>query len=330
MNKQKILIEILPNFYQCNPQFVQNFEKMGYEVRLAFSEGVLAPTPEEFEEAFSDCDACVVCIRPVTAQLMDKAPNLKIISVYGVGTDKIDLDAASQRGIAVVNAAGGNAVAVAEMTFGHMLSLSRHIQTANCNMRQNSWKNYMGAEMRGKTYGLMGMGAIGGQVARIAKFGFDMKILAYDVVPRQEFAEQYGVEYVDQETLFREADYISIHTPLLPSTYGSINHSLLRLMKPTAFLVNAARGGVLNEDDLFEALSEGWIAGAGLDVYAKEPYLNNRFARFDNVVNTCHMAGNTVDAIIRMGDGLTENILACLQAGKPLRNVVNPQYAEKA
>lgn len=329
MKKPKILIELLPNFYQYNARFVQNFEQLGYDVRLVFSEGEQAPSQEEFQKAFSGCDACVVCIWPVTAELMDLAPGLKIISVYGAGTDKIDLEAASQRGIAVVNAAGGNAVAVAEMTFGHMLSLSRRIQTANYGMKQSIWKNYVGAEMRGKTYGLMGIGAIGGQVARIARLGFDMKILAYDVVPRREFVEQYGVTYVDQETLFRESDYISIHTPLLPSTRGAVNGHLLGLMKPTAFLVNAARGGVLDEDALYEALLEGRIAGAGLDVYASEPCLDNRFARFENVVNTCHMAGNTVDAIVRMGEGITENIRACLQNEGTLRNVVNPQYAER-
>lgn len=253
MERPKISIELLPNFYQCNPQFVHRFEEMGYEVSLVFSEGPQAPTDEAFRKSFSGCSACVSCIRPVTEELMELAPDLKIIGIYGAGTDKIDLEAASRRGIAVVNAAGGNAVAVAEMTFGHMLSLSRRIQAANCGMKQNIWKNYMGAEMRGKVYGLMGMGAIGGQVARIAKFGFDMKILAYDVAPRQEFVEQYGVTYVDQETLFRESDHISIHTPLLPSTRGSVSRHLLRLMKPTAFLVNAARGGVLDEDALYEA-----------------------------------------------------------------------------
>ena len=325
---KKIFIEILPNFADCNPNFIPDFKAQGYEVEFVYSEGPKASPREEFLQKFAGCDACILCIHKVTAEMMDSAPNLKIIAVYGVGTDKIDIQAATKRGIAVVNAAGGNAVSVAEMTVGHMLSLSRSIQRANLGMNNGVWKNYVGSELNGKTYGLLGMGAIGAQIARIAKFGFDMKILAYDVKPRAEFEREYGIQYVDLDTLFGSSDYLSIHTPLLASTKGIVNRTLLQKMKPTAFLVNASRGGVLDEDALFEALTEKWIAGAGLDVYENEPDNGARFGQFANVVQTCHMAGNTVDSIVRMGKVLAENVLAVLRGGAPVCNVVNPDYGK--
>lgn len=330
MNKKKVFIEILPNFNECNPQFVQWFQEQGYEVELCFSEGKDAVDEETFLKKFAGCDACIVCIHPVTVQMMNSAPNLKVIAEYGVGVDKIDVPAATKRGIAVTNTAGGNAIAVAEMTIGHMLSLSRSIQLANINMKSGIWKNYVGTEMHGKTYGLMGMGAIGEQVAKIAKFGMQMQILAYDVFPRQEYVEKYGVQYVDLDTLFKESDYISIHTPLLPSTKGIVNSKLIGKMKKTAIIVNASRGGVLDENALYDALEEKRIAGAGLDVYEHEPHCEGRFAKFSNVVNTCHMAGNTIDSIIRMGKTIQDNVFATLERGSPECNILNPDYLKNS
>ena len=323
---KKIFIEILPSFLECSPSFIPTLRNRGYDVDYVYSEGSEASSREEFMRKFAGCDACILCIHHMTAEMMESAPNLKVIAVYGVGTDKIDIQAATKRGIAVVNAAGGNAVSVAEMTIGHMISLSRSIQRANIGMYTGIWKNYVGYELNGKTYGLLGMGAIGEQVARIAKNGFNMKVLAYDVKPRAGLEREYGIQYVDLNTLFSCSDYLSIHTPLLASTKGIVNRTLLKRMKPTAFLVNASRGGVLNEDDLLEALTKNWIAGAGLDVYENEPDSGERFGQFANVVQTCHMAGNTVDSIVRMGKSISENVMAVLEGGAPVRNLVNPDY----
>ena len=203
---KKIFIEILPSFLECSPSFIPTLRNRGYDVDYVYSEGSEASSREEFMRKFAGCDACILCIHHMTAEMMESAPNLKVIAVYGVGTDKIDIQAATKRGIAVVNAAGGNAVSVAEMTIGHMISLSRSIQRANIGMYTGIWKNDVGYELNGKTYGLLGMGAIGEQVARIAKNGFNMKVLAYEVKPRGELDIEYGVQDVDVKTLFSCAD----------------------------------------------------------------------------------------------------------------------------
>lgn len=319
---RKIFIEQLPNFFETDPGLARRFEEAGFEVAFCLSG---APA-QEIDAAIAGCEGCILCIEKIDARRMDLAPGLRIIATCGAGTDHIDLAAATKRGIPVCNVAGGNAVSVAEMTFAHMLGLARRVQLADRGMRQGAWRNYVGNELFGKTWGILGTGMIGEQVARIARGGFQMQVLGYDVVHRPELCEKYGLAYVSMEEIFERADFISVHLPLLPATRGSVNMDLFKRMKPTAFLVNVSRGPVINEKDLYEALENKLFAGAGMDVYENEPTPSPRFNEFDDMINTTHMAGNTVDSILRLGKSVTANLMAVLNGGEPINHVVNPGY----
>ena len=261
----------------------------------------------------------------VTKEMMDLAPNLKLICMFGAGYNHIDIKAAGERGIPVVNGRGG-AIAVAEHAVSMMMALSRNLPLYDYEMRQGAWASKLGCELYGKTAGIVGVGAIGKETVRILRGGFNMDILAYDVAENQELVKQYGVRYVSLEELFAQSDYVSVHTPLIPSTRGMVNAKLFALMKPTAFFVNASRGAVVVEEDLCQALKEKKIAGAGLDVFDPEPPQNNRFAQMRNVVMSPHSASNTPETAHRIAKELIQ-AMECVTAGRlPEHNVVNQAY----
>ncbi|MBC8536365.1 phosphoglycerate dehydrogenase [Feifania hominis] len=320
----KIYIETTRNYDRVYPGFVNQFRERGYDVRTVYGNDLDVIGQEEVNRLFAGCDVCVVCLGKLTAEMMDLAPNLKMIATFGAGYDHIDVKAATARGIPVVNGRGGGAIAVAELVLGMMLSLSRHIPEMHDEMRKNLWRSRLGTELHGKTLGIMGVGAIGGELARIAKSGFGMRILAHDLVENPELVEQFGVSYVDSDTLFSESDYISIHTPLLPSTRGIVGREKLALMKPTAYLINASRGGVVDERALYNALKNGQIAGAGLDVFEQEPYMDNIFAEFESVITTTHIGANTPETVFRIAKLLTEDIEDVINGLPPRQNIVNP------
>lgn len=325
MGGKKIFIELTYNYYRVYPDYVEQFRREGYEVAFLPSSGQeLAKIPKEkILDLFRGCEIASVCILPITEEMMDLAPNLKLISVFGSGVDGVDLPAATKRKIPVVNGRGGGAVAVAEQVVSMIMALARNLPQYHEDMRTGTWNSLMGCELFGKTAGIVGVGAIGGELARILNQGFHMEILAHDIAPNPELTEKYGVRYVEMEELFSNADFISIHTPLLPTTRGMVNDKLLRLMKPSAYLINASRGGVVDEDALYAALSAGTIAGAGLDVFAKEPPGKTPLAEFRNVVLSPHVAANTPETVFRIGKLLTEDIQDVLSDRPPRQNVVN-------
>lgn len=324
----KILFEYDEAYFETTKDFPEHFRKLGHEV-VTFpsnSKTIDSVDKETIKELVSNCDIIQRQNIRITEEILDLAPNLKLITTFGAGFGGVDVEACGKRGIPVVNGRGGGAPSVAELSISMMLSLSRKLPQYDYEMRHDVWDGVIGSELTDKTVGIVGVGAIGGYLAKMLHGGFNAKILAYDVVQNPELTEKYGVQYVDLETLCKESDYISLHTPLFPSTKGMINKRLFNMMKPTAFFINVSRGPVIVEEDLYDALKNGVIAGAGLDVFDPEPPVNNRFADMYNVVMTPHTGANTPETGKRIAAMHTLTIEDAI-AGRPLRgNIVNKEF----
>ncbi|BAD86155.1 D-3-phosphoglycerate dehydrogenase [Thermococcus kodakarensis KOD1] len=274
------------------------------------------PDEDRLVELVKDVDAIIVRSKPkVTRKVIEAAPKLKVIGRAGVGLDNIDLKAAEERGIKVVNSPGASSRSVAELAIGLIFAVARKIAFADRKMREGVWakKQCMGIELEGKTIGVVGFGRIGYQVAKIAN-ALGMKVLFYDPYPNEERAKEVGGKFADLETLLKESDVVTLHVPLVDATYHLINEERLKLMKPTAILINAARGAVVDTDALVKALQEGWIAGAGLDVFEEEPLpADHPLTKLDNVVLTPHIGASTVEAQMRAGVEVAEKIVEALK-----------------
>ena len=251
----------------------------------------------------------------VTSDLLDRATSLKVIGRAGVGVDNVDLKAATARGIPVLNAPAGNTVSAVELTMALILAAARGVPQADQNLHGGSWAKTKGIELRGKTLGLIGAGRIGGGVATRAK-AFGMKVVVYDPHLSEERAERLGARIVTLDEVIREGDVISLHVPLTDATRGMIDAERLRQMKKTTLLVNVSRGGVVDEDDLAEALAQGEIAGAALDVYAEEPLPETSALRESpNIVLTPHLGASTVEAQERVALEIAEGVRMALLEG---------------
>jgi len=255
----------------------------------------------------------------VTADLLKSAAQLKVVGRAGVGVDNIDLAAARERGVMVVNTPVSTSVAVAELTFALLLSLLRQIPRADDSMKKGLWikKELEGAELSGKSLGILGVGNIGAQVARRAA-AFDMRVLGYDPLLDEKTIKARGAKPVKLEELYAQSDLVTLHLPLLPETRGMLNKAAFDKMKWGVYLVCAARGGVIDEDALLTALNSGQAAGAALDVFGKEPPGINALVTHPNVVTTPHIGAQTAEAQTRAALDVAEEVLKALQ-GKPLR-----------
>ncbi len=291
-----------------------------------------APPPKDvIIERVRDVDALVSLLTdPIDAEVFDAAPKLRIVSQYAVGYDNIDVKEATKRGIYVTNTPGVLTETVADFTFALMLAVARRVVEADKYVREGRWKvawhplMMLGSDVYGRTLGIVGMGRIGSAVARRAK-GFGMRILYYDSVRREELERELGAEFVDLDRLLEESDYVSLHVPLTPETYHLIGEEQLRKMKPTAFLINTARGKVVDQKALYRALKEGWIAGAGLDVFEQEPIPpDDPLLKLDNVVLAPHAASASHETRSRMAEMVAENLIAFLN-GKVPPNLVNKE-----
>ncbi|HCT89887.1 MAG TPA: 3-phosphoglycerate dehydrogenase [Lachnospiraceae bacterium] len=252
---------------------------------------------------------------------------VRLVIRFGVGLDNIDIPALTERGIAVANIPGYNAPAVAELTLLHMLNLSRGFTRAEADYRKAGVVTVgSGNLLQGKTVGLMGFGHIPRQLRRLLG-GFGVRVLALDPMLTWDEARAWEVEKVEEtETLFAESDFVSLHLPLTPQTAGMVNERLLSVMKPTAYLINTSRGGVLCEEDLLRALAKGWLAGAGLDVTVQEPLpLHSPLFAEEKICLTSHVGGTTLETDQRGQEMLAESILQFL-AGQMPENIVNPEY----
>lgn len=270
--------------------------------------------------------ANAVLIRSATkmdTEAIAAAPSLKIIARAGVGLDNVDVPAATAAGVLVVNAPTSNIVSAAELAVSLLLAVARNVVPANLALKNGQWKRsqFGGVELQGKTVGIIGMGKIGMLVAqRLA--GFDMKFVAYDPYVKSAPAGGPEIKMVSLDELLAVSDYVTIHIPKTPETSGLIDAAALAKMKPTAFVINAARGGVLDESALFEALKAGTIAGAGLDVYATEPCTDSPLFTLDNVVATPHLGASTEEAQEKAGVAVAESVVAAF-AGKEVPGAVN-------
>ena len=251
----------------------------------------------------------------ITKDLIEKANKCKIIARVGVGLDNIDQDAAKEKGIRVINAVEGAMNAVAELVIGLMLSLAREIPRADREVRNGNWikKELMGTELRGKYLGIVGMGNIGKRLGRLAK-ALNMNIIGFDVMPiDDEFSKEVGLMKTDLDTLLASSDYVSLHVPLLDSTKHMINTTKINSMKNTAKIINTSRGGVIDEEALYDALKNGQLGGAALDVFEVEPATSNKLATLPNFISTPHMGAQTKEAQSLAANVIAEKIIQILR-----------------
>jgi D-3-phosphoglycerate dehydrogenase len=304
----------------------KNDPRLKTELEALVSEVIYNPTGKplkspEVAGLLKGVDGYIAGVDAIDREALEHADRLKVISRYGVGVDSVDLRAAVEMGIVVTNTPGANSVSVAELTVGLMLSLARQIPEGASALRQGGYPRLAGISLEGKTVGIVGLGAIGKELARRLR-GFDCRLVAYDPVPDRTFAEANGVELLLLDDLLRLSDFISLHLPLLPETQGLVNRDFLAKMKWGAFLVNTARGEIVEESALLEALQSGQLRGAALDVFAPEPPSpDNPLLALKQVISTPHLASQTDSATNRMGWMALHDCLAVLRGEAPAHRV---------
>ena len=273
-------------------------------------------TPEQLAEKIGNYEVIVVRSRTkIVKELVEKAVKCQIIARVGVGLDNIDQDAAKAKNIRVINAVEGAITAVAELVVGLMLSMAREIPRADREIRNGNWikKEMMGSELKGKYLGIIGLGNIGKRLGRLAR-ALNMNIIGYDTVPiDEEFSKEVGLMKSDLDTLLASSDYVSLHVPLLDSTKHMINAEKLGLMKKTAHIVNTSRGGVIDEEALYNTLKDGNLAGAALDVFEVEPATGNKLINLPNFVATPHIGAQTKEAQSLAANVIAEKIIQILR-----------------
>jgi D-3-phosphoglycerate dehydrogenase len=273
-------------------------------------------TPDQIKEKISNFDIVVVRSRTkITKEMIDRATQCKIIARVGVGLDNIDVEAAKAKNIRVINAVEGAMNAVAELVLGLMLSLAREIPRADREIRNGKWlkKELMGIELSGKYLGIVGLGNIGKRLAKLAR-GLSMNIIGFDVMPiADDFARDVGLIKADIDTLLSSADFISFHVPLTDTTHHLVNAKRISTMKKTAYIINTSRGEIIDEDALYDALKEGKIAGAALDVFEKEPAVGNKLTTLPNVICTPHIGAQTKEAQTLAANVIGEKIIMILR-----------------
>ena len=294
-----------------NPTLKEILEKNG--LKVTYESEI---TPEQIAEKIGNFQVVVVRGRTkLSRELIEKADKCKIIARVGVGLDNIDQDAAKEKNIRVINAVEGATTAVAELVIGFMLSMAREIPRVDREIRNGNWikKELMGSELKGKYLGIIGLGNIGKRLGRLAR-ALNMNIIGYDVVPiDDEFSKEVGLMKADLDTLLSSADYVSLHVPLLDSTRHMVNAEKLKLMKNTARIINTSRGGVIDEEALYDSLNEGNIAGAALDVFEVEPATGNNLTTLPNFVATPHMGAQTKEAQLLAANIIAEKIIQVLR-----------------
>jgi len=291
-----------------------------------FSSVVMNPwgrrgTQGEIRAIWDAADAIICGAESFDEKMIQGTPSsLKVLSHYGVGVDSIDIEAAKNRGIVVCNTPGANSTSVAEMALALILSLAKHIIPHNTHTKLGEWKRFPIFELEGKTIGIIGFGATGQALAKMIRT-FNMEILVYDPYSHDDIAKKEGVKKVDLNHLLENSDIISLHAPCTEDTFRIINRESLSLMKETTLLINVARGDLIDEKALYHALKDRQIAGAGLDVYSREPAEKNKLFALENVVCTPHCAANTFEARLKMGHMAVENAYRVLM-GLPGAHIV--------
>jgi D-3-phosphoglycerate dehydrogenase len=311
----------IPYFVTRDPTPRQKFEAAGWTVREV--QDAMHADEDRLIGLLGGVDATVAGGEPYTRHVLSAAASLKHVARWGVGFDRVDLEAAADEGVLVTTTQGANDWGVADHAVALMLGLGHLLVANHVQIMQHGWGRAIGDDLWRQKVGIVGLGRIGRGVAQRVH-GFEAEILAYEPFPDNTFCEQYGVRLVSIEELFRESDYITLHLPLSPETHHFANQERLALMKPTAFLVNTARGGLVDEDTLYAALTSGKIAGAGLDVREQEPPTNRRFDTLPNVILSPHTAGITHQTVSAMSHMCVDSILSGWRGNSP-HGLLNPR-----
>jgi D-3-phosphoglycerate dehydrogenase len=278
-------------------------------------------TSEELQKVLLDKDGVIAGLDQFDRSALQAAKNLKVVARYGVGYDRVDVDVARELGIIVTYTPGANSVSVAELTIGLMLGLARNIPNASAQTKKGDWPRFSGVSIYGKTVGILGLGAIGKVVALMLK-NFGCKTLAYDPYPDQDFAKKNNIQIVGIEDMLSQSEFISLHMPVTSETKGMVNREFIGKMKKGAFLINTARGELVDESALVEALQSGQLRGAGLDVFSPEPPSpDSPLLKLENVILTPHMGAHADSATIAMGAMAMADCLSVLQNKDPLHPI---------
>lgn len=304
---------------KLSPTGIEILKKAGLDVDLR-----TGMSPEELKACIGQYHGLIIrSATKVTADILEAAENLKVVGRAGSGLDNVDKVAATKKGIVVMNTPGGNTVTTAEHTIALMFALARQIPQATASMKVGKWdkKRFMGVELFSKTLGILGLGNIGKEVAKRA-LGLQMHVIAYDPYLSEENAKEMGIEKVELPTLFSRADFITIHTPITADTRNLFNKKTFQGMKDGVRIINCARGGIINEADLYEALKSGKVAGAALDVFEKEPPGDSPLLTLDNVVCTPHLGASTEEAQEKVAIAVAEQVADYLVNGV-IRHAVN-------
>ncbi|NPA61630.1 MAG: phosphoglycerate dehydrogenase [Epsilonproteobacteria bacterium] len=268
---------------------------------------------DELIEYLKEADGAIIGLEPIDREVLEACSNLKYISKYGVGLNNIDLDECRKRGVKIGWRGGVNRLSVAEMALGFMLMLSRNLYITSNLLKEGTWQKEGGFELSGKTIGIIGVGFIGKELIRLLE-PFNCKILVNDIVDQESYYRVHGLIEATKEDIYREADIISIHTPFDETTKDLITLREFKMMKPTAFLLNTARGGIVNEADLKYALKNSLIAGAGIDAYVVEPPIDRELIELPNLIATPHIGGNSKEAVLAMGLNAIENLKLIMES----------------
>jgi phosphoglycerate dehydrogenase-like enzyme len=288
--------------FSTNSILVDELKKHFQDV-VVNEKGVRIPE-NQLVDFYSDADGIIVGLEKITPELLDRLPKLKIIAKYGVGLDNIDIDACKERNIAIGWVGGINKRSVAEMALGFMLALCRNLYITSNQLKVGNWNKNGGIQLSGKTIGIIGAGNIGMELIELL-IPFNCRILINDIEEKLIGNDTL----TDKETIYKEADFISIHTPLTSETLNLIDLEVLKKMKKSAFLINTARGGIVNQQDLKYALKNGIIGGAALDVYDIEPPTDIELLNLPNLIATPHTGGNAVEAVIAMGISAIQHLV---------------------
>ena len=281
-------------------------------------------TPDELKEVIKDYDALAIrSATKVTQAVIERADRLSVVARAGVGLDNVDIAAATKRGVVVMNTPDGNTITTGEHTVAMMLSLARQIPQATASMKAGKWEKnkFMGHEFCNKTLGIIGTGRVGSTVASRAQ-GLKMNVIAYDPFMSPEAAEKMGINLATLDDIFAKSDFITVHTPLTKETEGIVNAAAFAKMKKGVFIINCARGGIINEKDLYDALVSGKVAGAALDVFVNEPTQNMDLISLENVICTPHLGASTDEAQTNVAIAVAEQIVAYLMTGE-IKNAIN-------
>jgi len=302
------------SFASISDKSIKMLTEKGYEVQR--NNTGRPYKKEEMLKLIKDVDGIIIGIDELSAEIIEEANALKVISKYGIGLDNVDINMATNKKIIVTSTPTANLDAVADLAFGLILSLARRIPEADKKTKSGAWEKIIGKSVWEKTIGIIGLGKIGKQIVKRAK-GFEMNILVFDIVEDKKFAQKFGIKYVNLEELLRKADYITIHIPLNDATRNMISYEEFEKMKKGAFLINTSRGGIVDEEVLYNALMNNKLRGAALDVYNNEPPRESTLKELDNVIMTPHIGAYTEKAIENMSIQAAQNLIDVLEGREP-------------